>query len=240
MGEIDEAAHLRLIKKGAEAWIYLAEWHGQKVVIKRRLPKRYRIPELDERIRTYRTIHEPQLMHEAKKAGVPTPTIYLVDAKEATIIMEQVEGEQVKRLLGVISEEERLKLCYEIGGLIGKLHKNGIIHGDLTTSNMIQISSGKIFFVDFGLGEKNHEVEAKGVDLHLMRRALHSSHFSYAEECFNAIMNGYSNVLGDSAAREIMEKITEIERRGRYVTERKAKSSRRAFPYLGIQKRFKR
>lgn len=222
MGEIAHAANLRLIKKGAEAWIYLAEWYGRKVVVKRRLPKKYRIPELDEWIRIHRTIREPQLMHEAKKAGVPTPTIYFVDAKEATIIMEQVEGEQVKRLLDVIPEEERLKICYEIGGLIGKLHKNGIIHGDLTTSNMIQNSSGKIFFVDFGLGEKTNEVEAKGVDLHLMRRALNSSHFSYAKECFNAIMKGYAKVLGEAAAGEIMEKIKEIEKRGRYVKERKS------------------
>lgn len=238
MGEIDDAANLRLIKKGAEAWIYLAKWHGRRVVIKKRLPKKYRLPELDEQIRIHRTIREPQLMHEAKKAGVPTPTIYFIDAKEATIIMEQVEGEQVKRLLDVIPEGERLKICYEIGGLIGKLHKNGIIHGDLTTSNMIQNSSGKIFFIDFGLGEKTHEVEAKGVDLHLMRRALNSSHFKYAKECFDAIIKGYSNVLGEAATREIMEKIREIEQRGRYIVERKSKNQQNSHSILSIQKRF--
>ncbi|MCS7096010.1 MAG: Kae1-associated kinase Bud32 [Candidatus Bathyarchaeota archaeon] len=224
MGRTYDAVNLKLIKKGAEAWIYLAEWHGREVVIKRRLPKSYRIPELDEQIRIHRTIREPQLMHEAKKAGVPTPTIYFVDVKEATIIMERVEGEQVKLLLDLIPDEEKLKICYEIGMLIGKLHRNGIIHGDLTTSNMIQNLYGKIFFIDFGLGEKTHEVEARGVDLHLMRRALNSSHFSYAKECFDAIIKGYSNVLGDAAAGEVMEKIKEIERRGRYVTERKSKN----------------
>ncbi|MEM3703203.1 MAG: KEOPS complex kinase/ATPase Bud32, partial [Candidatus Bathyarchaeia archaeon] len=168
MGEIGQ---LQLIKKGAEACLYLADWHGRKVMIKKRLPKKYRISALDEHIRFYRTIHESQLMYEAKKAGVPTPTIYLVDVKNATIIMEFIEGEQVKQLLAKVPEKQRQQLCRKIGELIGRLHKNGIVHGDLTTSNMIQNPEGKIFFVDFGLGEKTRELEAIGVDLHLMKRA---------------------------------------------------------------------
>lgn len=210
-----------LIKKGAEANLYLAKWHGRKVIMKKRLPKKYRLPRLDEHIRTYRTVHEPRLMHEAKKAGVPTPIIFLVDVKNATIIMEFIEGKQVKQLLGEVSRSERRRLCLRTGELIGKLHKNGIVHGDLTTSNMILDSEGKIFLVDFGLGEKTSELEARGVDLHLMRRALESIHFRFAEECFSAVVKGYSKVLGDDAAEKVLDKIREIERRGRYVAERK-------------------
>jgi len=218
---LGEISQWQLIKKGAEAWLYLANWHGRKVVIKKRLPKHYRTPELDERIRIYRTVHEPQLMHEAKKAGVPTPIIYLVDIKEAMIVMEFIEGDQVKKLLGLVSQEERDRLCYDIGELIGKLHKNGIIHGDLTTSNMIRDADGKIFFIDFGLGEKLNEVEAKGVDLHLMKRALQSTHFKFADECFNAVVRGYSSILDHATVKDVLEKIREIERRGRYIIERK-------------------
>jgi TP53 regulating kinase-like protein len=134
MGEV---ASQTLIKKGAEASLYIADWHEKRVVIKARLPKKYRPVELDEKIRGYRTVHEPQLMHEAKKAGVPTPTIFLVDVKNAAITMEFVEGKQVKQLLGNISKKERQELCVKIGELIGKMHKHGLIHGDLTTSNMI-------------------------------------------------------------------------------------------------------
>lgn len=210
-----------LIKKGAEASLYLADWHGRKVVMKKRLAKKYRPKILDEQIRTYRTIHEPQLMHEAKRAGVPTPTIFLVDIKNATIIMEFIEGKQVKQLLSEASKSERQSLCLKIGELIGRLHNNGIIHGDLTTSNMILTSEGKIFFVDFGLGEKTKELEARGVDLHLMKRALQSTHFRFTEECFNAIIRGYAKVMGSEAAKNILEKIREIERRGRYVAERR-------------------
>jgi TP53 regulating kinase-like protein len=211
----------QLIKKGAEASLFLADWHGRKVIIKKRLPKRYRPSKLDEQIRTYRTVHEPQLMHEAKEAGVPTPTIFLVDVKKAAVIMEFVDGRQVKEMLNEVTESERRKMCLRIGGLIARLHKRGIIHGDLTTSNMILDSEGKIFFVDFGLGEKTKEAEAIGVDLHLMRRALQSTHFRFAEECFDAVLQGYSKVLGAEVMKNVLDKIKEIEKRGRYVAERK-------------------
>jgi len=212
-----------LIKKGAEASLYLAEWHGRKVIMKKRSPKEYRPSKLDEQIRTYRTIHEPQLMHEAKKAGVSTPTIFLVDVKDATIAMEFVEGAQVKQLLDKLSKGNRQLLCLKIGELIGRLHEYGIVHGDLTTSNMILNSEEKIFFVDFGLGEKTKELEARGVDLHLMKRALQSTHFRFTEECFDAVIEGYSKVVGAKTAKNVLDKVSEIEKRGRYVAARRSK-----------------
>jgi len=210
-----------LLKRGAEASLYLAKWHGKSVVIKTRLPKKYRPEKLDKTIRTYRTVHEPQLMHEAKKAEVPAPIIYLVDVENAVIVMEFIEGKQVKKLLGDLSADERYGVCFRIGELIAKLHRNGVIHGDLTTSNMILNDSGKIYLVDFGLGEKNVELEAKGVDLHLMKHALQSTHYQFAEECFKAVVQGYTSVLGGNEAKDVLDKIKEIERRGRYVAERK-------------------
>ena len=215
---------LTLIKKGAEADLYLAEWHNKKVMIKKRLAKKYRPSKLDRQIRVYRTVHEPQLMHEAKKAGVPTPTIYMVDLKKAMIIMEFIEGKQIKQLLSEVSASKREKLCAKIGQLVGKLHSHGIVHGDLTTSNMILNSEKKIFFVDFGLGEKTKELEARGVDLHLMKRALQSTHFSFADKCFKAVIKGYSQIVGDDVAKNVLDKVKEIERRGRYVAERKGES----------------
>ena len=209
------------MKKGAEASLYLAEWHGLKVVVKVRIPKKYRPPALDVQIRTYRTVHEPQLMHEAKAAEVPTPLIYMVNVPEASITMQYIEGQQIKQLLNRAPEETRHELCMKIGDLIGKLHRQGLIHGDLTTSNMILSPEGKIYFIDFGLGEKNSEVEAQGVDLHLMKRALQSTHYMFWEECFKNVLSGYSCVVGADSAEKVYEKIREIERRGRYVEERK-------------------
>ena len=210
-----------LLKKGAEASLFVADWHGRRVVIKTRLPKKYRPEKLDLTIRTYRTVHEPQLMSEAKKAGVPTPTIFQVDVENATIVMEFVEGKQLKQLLGSFSPKEREQVCFLVGELIGKLHRHGVVHGDLTTSNMIFGTDGRIFFVDFGLGEKNSELEARGVDLHLLKRALQSTHYQFADECFQTVMKGYAAFVGEAETKDVLSKIREIERRGRYVDERR-------------------
>ena len=209
-----------LIKKGAEAFLFLEDWHGRKVIMKKRLPKDYRLSQLDEQIRTYRTAHEPQLIHRAKEAGVPTPTIFSVDTENSTIIMEYVEGKQVKQVLNIFETEERLYLCRHIGELIGQLHSHGIIHGDLTTSNMILTTYNKVFLVDFGLGEYSEELEIRAVDLHLMKRAFQSTHFRFAEECFEAVMQGYAKVLGGKVTKDVLEKVQEIARRGRYIADR--------------------
>jgi TP53 regulating kinase-like protein len=209
-----------LIKKGAEASLYLEDWHDRKAIMKKRLPKKYRLSQLDEQIRMYRTTHEPQLIHRAKEAGVPTPTIFSVDTKNSTIIMEYVEGKQVKQVLNSFETEKRLELCKRIGESIGQLHIHGIIHGDLTTSNMILTPYQKVFFVDFGLGEYSQELEIRGVDLHLMKRAFQSTHFRFAEECFEAVMEGYAKIVGKEKTKDVLEKTKEIERRGRYVVER--------------------
>jgi TP53 regulating kinase-like protein len=221
MDTIDKVSNTKLLKKGAEASLFLAEWHGLKAVIKVRVPKLYRPSALDKQIRSYRTAHESQLMHEAKAAGVPTPLIYMVNMPEASIVMEYIEGQQIKLLLNDVEKERRRNLCAKIGESVAHLHKLGLIHGDLTTSNMIRAEDGRIYFVDFGLGEKSAELEAKGVDLHLLKRALQSTHFRHWEECFQAVLGGYTSVLGAETAEKVCEKICEIERRGRYVEERR-------------------
>jgi TP53 regulating kinase-like protein len=86
---------------------------------------------------------------------------------------------------------------------------------------MILDTEGRIFFVDFGLGEKNSELEARGVDLHLLKRALQSTHFQFAEPCFAAVMKGYAEAIGTAVAKDVLAKIREIERRGRYIDERR-------------------
>jgi TP53 regulating kinase-like protein len=209
-----------LIRKGAEANLYLEDWHGRRVIMKRRLSKKYRVPKLDKEIRFRRTVHESQHIHKAKEAGVPTPTIFMVNTVETTIVMEFIEGKQVKQILDDLPSEERQHLCRRIGELIGRLHNHGVIHSDLTTSNMILTPEGRVVFVDFGLSERSVELEARGVDLHLMKRVFQSTHFRYAGECFDAVVEGYARVVGGSVAGEVLEKIGEIERRGRYVSGR--------------------
>jgi len=209
-----------MLKKGAEADLYLAEWHGLKVVIKKRAPKPYRITPLDFEIRRFRTIHEAQLIHSAKVAGVPTPVLYLIDAINMEIIMSYISGQLVKDVLDRVDEYKRFKICSKIGKMIGALHKNGIVHGDLTTSNMILTDSGEIFLIDFGLGNISGEVEERGVDLLLAKRALQSTHINFADECFKVLRESYTHVVGEKEALPVFKRIKEIELRGRYIPER--------------------
>lgn len=206
---------LKLIAKGAEADLWLdPDWNGLRVIIKRRGEKRYRVPELDREIRRSRTIHEASMLHRAKEAGVPTPLIYQVSTEEATIVMELVDGEKVRDIVDSLGEDERTAFFRAIGEKAGLLHRAGIVHGDLTTSNIIR-SSGRVVFIDFGLGEISTETEKRGVDLNLMYRMLTSTHFQHTEELFEAFKEGYKATLEE--ADEALERMEEVAQRGRYI-----------------------
>jgi TP53 regulating kinase-like protein len=128
---------MKLIKRGAEAEIYEKDFFGKRAIVKRRIPKGYRIEELDNRIRAERTRAEARTIHRAKEAGVRTPYIYDIDMQEMSIAMEFMELPRVKEVVEECSDEERERIADSIGRTVGKLHSAGIVHGDLTTSNML-------------------------------------------------------------------------------------------------------
>ena len=206
---------LNLITKGAEANLYRGEWFGRNVIFKERVRKKYRVSDLDLQLRQQRTAAESKLLSTAKKCGVSTPTIYEIDMKKTTIVMEYIEGDRVKELLSNELNEDKKVICRKIGKSLGKLHKNGIIHGDPTTSNFIY-AYGKVFFVDFGLGVFSDSLEDASVDLHLLKRALESTHFKIAEECFSEIRAGYAQIAGSERTKEIFDNVEKIRLRGRY------------------------
>lgn len=194
----------RVIKQGAEAKLYEDSFLGRRCVIKKRIEKSYREKELDRSLRAHRTREEAKLMHEARSLGVNVPKIY--DVTEDSIIMEFIEGMRVKEILRGDRE-----LCAEIGRSIGKLHSADIIHGDITTSNMI-VRDGVLYLIDFGLGEKSPEIEKKGVDLHVLYEALKAVG---KEDLFSAVLEGYRSTY--SRAEEVIKRIDVISARGRYL-----------------------
>jgi Kae1-associated kinase Bud32 len=207
---------LILVAKGAEADILFdPEWNGRKAILKRRGVKKYRHPEIDREIRRYRTIHEADLIHRSKEAGVSTPLIYQLDPEGATIVMEYVEGLKIRDAVSNLSIEENRALFRRIGEDTGRLHSAALIHGDLTTSNMIK-SGQRIVFIDFGLGEISKEVEKRGVDLNLMVRMLASTHYTVMEPLLESFKEGYRDIMGPEA-EEVFQRAEEIRRRGRYV-----------------------
>lgn len=220
---------MEVIKKGAEANLILADFsevfypsEREKILIKHRISKGYRTKKLDKKLRDFRTSLEAKLLSDAKRAGVPTPTVYRVDLENMRLFMQYVEGEAVKEILEDLDSEHREELCRTIGKQIGQLHDSDIIHGDLTTSNMIRSDEGKIYFIDFGLGEYNSSVEAKGTDIHLLHRTLESTHFEVADESYHALLEGYKEEYPETAG-EVIQRIEEIETRGRYVEKEERK-----------------
>ena len=203
---------MKLIKRGAEAEIYLSEWNGRQVAVKTRVPKSYRDEDIDRRLREARTKLEAKLISEARSYGISTPIIYDVDIPKNQITMDFIDGVRIKERLHEVGFEEQKNLCLEIGKCLGRLHKNHIIHGDLTTSNMI-LRDGMIYFIDFSLGGKSKEIEDKGVDLHLLSEAFESTH-SEILGMFEHVIEGYKSEYDEADA--VIKKVKEIEKRGRY------------------------
>ena len=187
------------LARGAEAVIKLEG----NIVVKERIPKNYRLQQIDERIRKERTRSEARLISEARRVGVPTPVIY--DIQDFRIEMQYIDGRPLKYVMDE-------KMSKKIGQLVGRLHSSGIIHGDLTTSNMI-FSNDRIYLIDFGLAYTDCSLEAQGVDVHVLFQTLESTHSGY-EELTASFCQGYRDSF--ESADAVIERVKEIEKRGRY------------------------
>ncbi len=180
-------------------------------VEKHRIPKSYRIREIDDRIRRERIVLEANMLVNAKKA-VKTPHIFDVNLKKKSLLMEFIDGDKVKDLF--LREGWIQRVSKKIGESVAKLHSIDIVHGDLTTSNMILGDRGEIYFIDFGLATKSEKTEDKAMDLVVLKKMLNSTHYKYFGEIWAAFLDGYSRY---KKAGEVVRKITEIEKRARYV-----------------------
>ena len=175
------------------------------LVYKRRIEKRYRVREIDERIRRERTRSEAKIISEARRKGVPTPIIF--DVHDYELVMERIEGDLVREVINdTISKR--------IGEFVGILHKNSIIHGDLTTSNIILGKDNVLYLIDFGLSFVESNIEAKGVDVHVFLQSLCGTHDAH-EQLKEAFIKGYLSTFPNAA--QVLRRVTEIEQRGRYI-----------------------
>lgn len=205
-----EISDKQLITRGAEAEVWKGKWKRRDVILKKRVKKGYRHPELDHKIRKQRIRKEARLLSESKNLGVPVPIIYDLNENTTELVIQFFEGKRV-----MDSIEEGIDVDMEkVGRYVGKLHSGTITHGDLTTSNIIYNKDKESFcFIDFSLGEKDSTIEDMGVDLHLIREALISVHED-AREIYENILKGYKKTFSD--AEEIIERTKNIESRGRY------------------------
>jgi TP53 regulating kinase-like protein len=216
---------LVLIASGAEANLYRGRFLGYDVVVKHRVSKPYRDVKLDLMIRRDRTLTEAKIMLLAMSLGVRVPTVLYVDSENSIIVMEYVEGVLLRDYIGLVDEGVRRAYLELLGVYVGKLHKNDITHGDLTTSNVIVSSNGSLYIIDFGLSKISNDVEDKAVDIHLLMRSFESIHYNMSKELLTYFLRGYRSVLSTNEVNDILNTVKEIRLRGRYVEERRVRKS---------------
>lgn len=186
-----------LIGKGAEADLFLEKDFLRKV----RSPKSYRLKEIDEDLRKKRTRSESKILQKVGNIGPGFISGNDVDE----IRMNFLKGPLIKSVL-----DSNVSLSRDIGINVGKLHDLNIIHGDLTTSNMILSPEG-LKLIDFGLSFVSDKIEDKAVDLHLFKEAVVSKHFLFEEEIWSSFIKGYNPQDKDA----VLNRLKVVEARGR-------------------------
>lgn len=216
-----------IISIGAEATLEKKKLFGKNTIVKTRVVKGYRNPLLDAPLRRERTSHEAKMLHTVKKIGVSTPMVYLVDAPKSTIYMEYVDAPRLKHVLldAKIKNVEKMRLCEEYGKIIATMHAHHLIHGDLTTSNVLvrkmktnsklksnEKSKNELVMIDFGLAAYSHKAEDAAVDLVNLKKTFSATH-STIEKGWEEIQRGY---LENGGAKSVLKKMDEVESRIRY------------------------
>jgi len=198
----------KIIAQGAEAVLILKT----NIITKKRIKKNYRLPELDRKIRLFRTKREAKIMNKVYDL-INVPKILDVSEKKFSIDMDFVEGIPLVQVLDSLSHYDREMVCKKIGEGIGIMHNNNIVHGDLTTSNIL-LKGGDVYFIDFGLSFVSLKPEDKAVDLHLVRQGLNSKHYQHCKKSFENVLDGYRKKCKDS--KLILNRLEKVQSRGRY------------------------
>ncbi|MCF7798355.1 Kae1-associated serine/threonine protein kinase [Candidatus Woesearchaeota archaeon] len=180
---------MAIISQGAEATLTLVD----DKVYKERTPKSYRLSQVDDALRLSRTNRERKVLIKAKELGLRVPEVFPSD-KKFTLVLEYIKGGRLKDWLNGDGKENLS--CAEIylkqvGIWLATLHNNDILHGDLTTSNVLLSKQGELVLIDFGLSFFSKKIEDKAVDLHLFEQGLRSTHYKHAETFFHFFLTGY-------------------------------------------------
>ncbi|XP_072521989.1 EKC/KEOPS complex subunit TP53RK [Salminus brasiliensis] len=213
----------RIIKQGAEARVYRSRFLGRSTIIKERFPKRYRHPTLDEKLTRRRTAQEVRSILRCRKAGINTPVVFFVDYTTNCIFLEEITNsitvrEHVASAQASGQSVESLhSLADRIGQILAKMHDEDVVHGDLTTSNMLLVNEddgkqGKLVLIDFGLSYISALPEDKGVDMYVLEKAFLSTHPN-TEVLFERLLKSYT--AASKKAPAVIKKLDEVRLRGR-------------------------
>lgn len=214
-----------LLSQGAEARIWLVEELGRQAILKHRFPKTYRLPELDAQLTASRLRQEVRIIIRARKMGIRTPTLLRVGLDEGYIVMEKINGVTMKQALltpGLLSAQDRRDVLHTLGSMIAKLHDGDVVHGDLTTSNVMLVENGQkgegshtflVYLIDFGLGQFSKLSEDRAVDLYVLERSFSSAHACNGEQMFEQLMASYRRTSQNWSST--WNKLADVRSRGR-------------------------
>lgn len=211
-------ANWELIKQGAEAKVYKVEFFEKPAIVKERFVKSYRVPSLDQKLTQRRMSQEARSMARCVRHGIRAPAVYQIDFQKRLLYMEYISDgvllkEYVSQYDPLADKDTLLSLVNLIGQVLAEMHDIDVIHGDLTTSNMIfHPSSNELTLIDFGLSFVSGLAEDKGVDLYVLERAFLSTHPN-TEQLFKALLESYSKCSKNS--KTVIEKLDEVRLRGR-------------------------
>ncbi|XP_075071399.1 EKC/KEOPS complex subunit TP53RK [Mixophyes fleayi] len=209
---------LQLVKQGAEARVYRGRLLGKAVVVKERFPKTYRHPVLDEKLTHKRTSQEVRSIFRCRKAGISAPVVYFVDYISNCIYLEDIEESVTVRDYIMSTQEDGgnlYSLAENIGQILAHMHDEDVIHGDLTTSNMLLRPPHlemNMVLIDFGLSFISGLPEDKGVDLYVLEKAFLSTHPN-TEDVFKALLKSYAAASKKSGP--VIKKLEDVRLRGR-------------------------
>jgi len=198
----------KIIARGAEA---ILQRENDKL-IKIRIKKDYRHEEIDNKLRKYRTRREGRILSKLSNI-INVPKVHKIDEEKGILIMDFIEGNRLSDHLEKYNKELQKFIASEIGKTIATIHNANIIHGDLTTSNMIY-KDGKVYFIDFGLAFHSNRIEDKAVDIYLFIQAIKSKHFSIFEDFSKKVLKEYFEHV--EQAEKIKKQLKKVEERGRY------------------------
>jgi len=193
---------MELIAQGAEAKIF----KKKDSVLKERIKKSYRLPQIDLKLRKLRTRSEAKILRKAGQI-INVPKVLSVDDKKMNLEIEHIDGVKVRDLLDRDDENLKRKVCAELGKAVKRMHQNNIIHGDLTTSNMIW--NDKLYLIDFGLGKISIRLEDKAVDIHLLKECFKSKHYVHWVTYWNEFKKAYNQ-------EKVFNQLERVEARARY------------------------
>ncbi len=173
-------------------------------VIKRRVPKTYRHPELDARLRRDRTVAEARLTSEARRAGVPAPLVRDVDMRDATITFQRVGDADLATELAADHVDA-------VGRFLARLHRAGVVHGDPTTRNVRIRGPESTYAIDFGLGYHTGHVEDHAMDLHVFKQSIEGTATDP-----DPLLDVFEEAYEDEGDEDVLARLRTVEDRGRY------------------------